>query len=431
MTSTAPSSSISNVFKYEVLYYKRSNKFHKPKGSSQLDGILSIETKSSLVTLAQPYEEQHHYDNNNINGDTSSTSDDCSSSSSDDDDDNDGESVENNSKLSKSSKEFQKQKLKKLRQKLKKKNEKNKKNKKKKANHGGISHTCNKKQSSYIYSAVNSGVAKSVLEKGGLNIDDIVILPQWECQIVNSITDRKVHNGLASKCSQVTTTSFCLGKGLQSTNNKLGAFSKQRTLNTLNGKTSNLVHNNNISRIPKDQKDISTAHKPVSSSTNLVVKRKFPFSSISSCKNSTTSHSISLLDKTSMEPKHDNRILSDTKRLKVRHISTTSTSVTSSSSNTSFPGAIGSIQAPNSIKSILRPHQIEGIVFLWNCLTGASSALQQVLNSRRHNVENEKLSSSQHSLNGAILADEMGLGKTLMTITVLFSLHRRNRNDVS
>jgi SNF2 family DNA or RNA helicase len=192
----------------------------------------------------------------------------------------------------------------------------------------------------------------------------------------------------------------------------------------------NLLHNKNISQIPKDHKDITKTHKPVSFSTNLIAKRKLPLSSISSCKTS-TSHSMSLLDKTSMHTTS----LPDTKRLKVRHISTTATSkltsITSSSSNTSFPGAIGSIQAPNSIKSILRPHQIEGIVFLWNCLTGASSAFQQVLNSRGHDIENEKLSSSQQSLYGAILADEMGLGKTLMTITVLFSLHRRNRNDVS
>ena len=35
-----------------------------------------------------------------------------------------------------------------------------------------------------------------------------------------------------------------------------------------------------------------------------------------------------------------------------------------------FPGAIGNPIVPHSIRNVLRPHQIEGVVFLWNCLTG-------------------------------------------------------------
>jgi hypothetical protein len=35
-----------------------------------------------------------------------------------------------------------------------------------------------------------------------------------------------------------------------------------------------------------------------------------------------------------------------------------------------FPGAIGNPIVPHSIRKVLRPHQIEGVVFLWNCLTG-------------------------------------------------------------
>ena len=31
---------------------------------------------------------------------------------------------------------------------------------------------------------------------------------------------------------------------------------------------------------------------------------------------------------------------------------------------------------------------------------------------------------------GAILADEMGLGKTLMTISIIFALHRKRRDHV-
>ena len=85
----------------------------------------------------------------------------------------------------------------------------------------------------------------------------------------------------------------------------------------------------------------------------------------------------------------------------------------------SFPGAIGTITAPASIRSILRPHQREGVTFLWNCLTGASPDLRRVA---------EESGAGPAASRGAILADEMGLGKTLMTITAMFALHRRNRD---
>ncbi len=39
-----------------------------------------------------------------------------------------------------------------------------------------------------------------------------------------------------------------------------------------------------------------------------------------------------------------------------------------------FPGAIGNPMVPHSIRKVLRPHQIEGVVFLWNCLTGNGQA---------------------------------------------------------
>ncbi|ORX57818.1 hypothetical protein BCR36DRAFT_580387 [Piromyces finnis] len=53
-----------------------------------------------------------------------------------------------------------------------------------------------------------------------------------------------------------------------------------------------------------------------------------------------------------------------------------------------------------AIGKVLRPHQIEGVRFLYNCSTGKC-------------VENAY---------GAIMADEMGLGKTLQCITLLWTL---------
>ena len=39
-----------------------------------------------------------------------------------------------------------------------------------------------------------------------------------------------------------------------------------------------------------------------------------------------------------------------------------------------FPGAVGAPMVSHSIRKVLRPHQIEGVVFLWNCLTGNGQA---------------------------------------------------------
>ena len=125
-----------------------------------------------------------------------------------------------------------------------------------------------------------------------------------------------------------------------------------------------------------------------------------------------------------------------------------------------FPGAFGTIQVPHSITQILRPHQVEGIVFLWNCLTGSSPSFQQVYRSqmlkskedvnagllideqehlgRKSGENEERLHLSRISYTckekfprGAILADEMGLGKTLMTISIILALYRQNRFQVT
>ena len=59
---------------------------------------------------------------------------------------------------------------------------------------------------------------------------------------------------------------------------------------------------------------------------------------------------------------------------------------------------------------ILRPHQIEGVKFMYEAVTGISSLEQG------HTTPGQ----------GAILADEMGLGKTLQTIALIATLLRQN-----
>ena len=54
--------------------------------------------------------------------------------------------------------------------------------------------------------------------------------------------------------------------------------------------------------------------------------------------------------------------------------------------------------------NILRPHQREGVKFMWDCVTGV-----QIPDSY-----------------GCIMADEMGLGKTLQCITLIYTLLRQS-----
>jgi SNF2 family DNA or RNA helicase len=81
-----------------------------------------------------------------------------------------------------------------------------------------------------------------------------------------------------------------------------------------------------------------------------------------------------------------------------------------------------SFEIPHSIKSALRPHQVDGVMFLWKAITGSSTSLQNIW-------EKTPVDASKYSA-GAILGDEMGSGKTLMTIALLCGLFRRNRKKV-
>ncbi|KAL3912282.1 MAG: hypothetical protein SGILL_006944 [Bacillariaceae sp.] len=86
-----------------------------------------------------------------------------------------------------------------------------------------------------------------------------------------------------------------------------------------------------------------------------------------------------------------------------------------------FPGAIGKLIVPYSIRKELKPHQIGGVTFLWNALTGNSNVTQV---SPHCDVDD----GGRVAHKGCILSDEMGLGKTLMTITTICALHKEKRD---
>lgn len=66
-------------------------------------------------------------------------------------------------------------------------------------------------------------------------------------------------------------------------------------------------------------------------------------------------------------------------------------------------GAISPVVVDERLSSKLRPHQRDGVVFLYRCIMGFNPIG-----------------------NGSLLADEMGLGKTFMTISIIFTLLKQS-----
>ncbi|KAL3896801.1 MAG: hypothetical protein SGARI_007074, partial [Bacillariaceae sp.] len=59
-----------------------------------------------------------------------------------------------------------------------------------------------------------------------------------------------------------------------------------------------------------------------------------------------------------------------------RPVIAAASSVSATEQNGLFPNAVGQLSVPVSIKTQLRPHQIEGVTFLWNAITGHSKVEQ-------------------------------------------------------
>jgi hypothetical protein len=82
-------------------------------------------------------------------------------------------------------------------------------------------------------------------------------------------------------------------------------------------------------------------------------------------------------------------------------LSNSSSSMKSPATNNFFPGAVGNPDVPHCIKKVLQPHQIEGVAFLWNCLTGHGKVAQM----SSHCISHDDGEDDQVTYRGCILGD--------------------------
>lgn len=72
---------------------------------------------------------------------------------------------------------------------------------------------------------------------------------------------------------------------------------------------------------------------------------------------------------------------------------------------------------------LLRPHQREGVKFMYDCVMGLATNHQET---DEDNTGKSLILEKDSDIGGCLLADEMGLGKTLMTITLIWTLLKQS-----
>ena len=208
-----------------------------------------------------------------------------------------------------------------------------------------------------IFSGIQRDIARrafGINESPKLQPDDLVVLGQYECQIVNILSS-------ATHDTTSTVSSNTESKPIQVRRPMMPLQSKKRPLVAQNCSTMTTS---------------TTSVKTVASKPDWQETRIPPPQPKRSADDSSSDEDNDPVPTRPVMPK--NPLL--TKRRKVTTVASSTASSTASSHATAsfqFPGAIGNVIVPPSICRILRPHQAEGVAFLWNCLTGASPELRQ------------------------------------------------------
>lgn len=438
--------------RYSVLYFKRTNKVHKFRGTTREDGVLIV-NPPPFCTCRLVSSSATNVNNNNDDDN-------------DEDDEDEVDEEMNNGTMKKRTYATYKK---------------------------GSSKKKMTSSSSSIWSGVNPDLSRrahSLLTPGDNNtglkntidVDDTLVLSgQWECVIVCSLDD----NGGASVVKKKAVTTSV---GMSNSTMKIGPLKGPANERAV-------VTSSTLPRAPLGalHKKITASARPIVSTTTSIGLRKGlgivgggPRKTLKSTASTTTLSASKPPKKVTLDSEDDNDKAEDdeiddtVERERIRHAGmmkkfggskTKSLSSLTASSTTSlaasrpppskvllkgddvinngvddFPGAKGErINVPSFVRGVLRPHQREGIAVLWNCVTGVNEGIRDAFATAAayakvagtldeiDDDDNDKkacggVPTVEEFPRGVVLADEMGLGKTLMTISTIYSYHRLHRD---
>lgn len=405
-----------------VLYYKRSSKVHK---TGKEDGWLTINAGSQVTLRDSPPDSNSGPNNNGVsssafNAGAAVAGGKRSALSQSDSEDEEQEYTSKKAKWNAIRKSVMSSKGK-------------NKNKSLGSFTGGGGSVIGGGHKGVIYSGINREIAKRA-SAGSISEDDILVVGPWECQVIS------VDDG----------TSACNGSSISKKHMTMKPAAKPLIKSTL-------VRKNPISA-GLQKKPLVGAKRPLSTAAQSS-GRVEQLSGGKAAKASTTTTSASsgkmkkdkngewFLDQTDDSSESEDEIKPASKPLlkrgPLKSLKSTLTNKSgrgvglvksstlakstvkaantpTSSANNGFPGAIGNVNVPPSVQKVLRPHQREGIAFLWNCATGVNEGIKRVYGE----TGNSGIDSADEGLNGtirdaprgAVLADEMGLGKVRLYV---------------
>lgn len=251
-----------------------------------------------------------------------------------------------------------------------------------------------------VYSGLQRQVAKSATD--GLQVDDTVVVGQYEVQIVSLLSSAK-ENTSAQSAGNASST-------VAKTTTTTSTLQKRMVKPLISKKSKPLVKQplTSSAAAPSLKPQASSA-RPSNKKPEWQQNRRPPAqpkkqsahddSSVESDSKDDDTAPVSTSTTRKLPPARPNSLFSRKRKLTsvARAPKANASDAASTSTSCQFPGAIGNVVVPPSVAKVLRPHQVQGVAFMWNCLTGQSPALQQAA----------KDAGTDGPVAGVILADEM------------------------
>ena len=356
-----------------VLYYKRSNKIHK---TGKEDGCLDLYENGRAVLRSD-------------DGDTNDTND---------DEDSEEEYVSKKAKWNAIRKNI---------------------------SNNTTSSSSNNSSKGVIYTGVHRDIVK---RSSDLSEDDVLLLGPWECQIVSVDEEKKSMSMIKSVVRAPL--------GLCTNNVKLNGMAQKKKVGLGAGGVKRSVGMAGAGGPSK----LSLGVKRIKECTSTAAAASISSKTASSIKKNDGNHGLSADTDDSSDNEEEIKPPTLVKRGPLKSLKSTlplttgmkkvnnsltrtntnhraSLNGTSSNSiNNNFLSIDSDIHLPPSIQRVLRPHQREGISFLWKCVTGSQEGIQRMY--RREHGDGEVP-------RGAVLADEMGLGKVRFSISIIVYISKQ------